>query len=470
MITLPFLYDYVFPNFIMPNALITEYGILNYLNSLYSNTHRNNSFSDSNLHDPMHSGPKLIFDNKLGHWPNTLWNHGTHLNSGAFSEYLRCDHESLFFGKKKWPKYIYPIKMSPHIDDFTGVGPVGSKLNGEYFWKHMSQEALEDAQKGNAVILLDLGQENFFPKSTYIKLHTALERSGIPPQQIVLIFNSFNAKEIYESWFAPEERRLEVMNFPFIICNTSYHWNIGVDFRLSEEIFYSTRDVLRKNYFLFKIRRQRQHRLAILYKLATDNHLAKGDWACISNLHFNPHEVQNLASAYGFEANLEIVEDVCKKIPHRLQDEPNSTFESVGAWSDKNGDSYKNSYFYICTETYTEGEYQSLTEKVFKPIVNFQPFFFMAYPGSLKVLHKLGFKTFHPFIDESYDDEKDEATRFRMIYAEINRLCSMSKEDLHNWYWSMEEILLHNHRAMIDFYKNDTSGLKLIASLKQKLI
>jgi len=34
---IPFFYDYVFPTFILPNALITELGIVNYMHSMYSN-------------------------------------------------------------------------------------------------------------------------------------------------------------------------------------------------------------------------------------------------------------------------------------------------------------------------------------------------------------------------------------------------------------------------------------------------
>ena len=43
---LNFLYDYVFPTFILPNALIPEYAILNYMNSQYSTEHTNNCFND----------------------------------------------------------------------------------------------------------------------------------------------------------------------------------------------------------------------------------------------------------------------------------------------------------------------------------------------------------------------------------------------------------------------------------------
>jgi hypothetical protein len=30
----------------------------------------------------------------------------------------------------------------------------------------------------------------------------------------------------------------------------------------------------------------------------------------------------------------------------------------------------------------------------------------------------------------------------------------MSKEEIHNWYWSMEEILIHNHNHLLKIHNN----------------
>lgn len=114
------------------------------------------------------------------------------------------------------------------------------------------------------------------------------------------------------------------------------------------------------------------------------------------------------------------------------------------------------------------GEYKSVTEKVCKPMVNFLPFLFVSFHGALAWLRHLGFKTFSPFIDESYDDEPDESKRVQMIYNEIKRLCSMSKEELHNWYWQMEDILLHNRNHLLEFHKNDIHAVNLIEYLHNR--
>jgi hypothetical protein len=49
-----------------------------------------------------------------------------------------------------------------------------------------------------------------------------------------------------------------------------------------------------------------------------------------------------------------------------------------------------------------------------------------------------------------------------MIYGEIKRLCSMSKEEIHNWYWSMEEILIHNHELLRTYNEKKIFGLDLM--------
>ena len=112
---------------------------------------------------------------------------------------------------------------------------------------------------------------------------------------------------------------------------------------------------------------------------------------------------------------------------------------------------YKNSYFNILTETcFFESSYKGvdefyLNERNVLPINTFQPFIVMNGQGHMKQFNKLGFKSFHPYINESYDKEKDPTKRFKMITKEIKRLCDMNDKEIYDWYWSMEEILVHNY-------------------------
>ena len=462
---LPFFYDYVLPNTVMPNALPPEMGVVNYIHTLYSNRLSTESFFDEDLDSPQ-SPMRRMFGDQLGHMPSSIYQNGTHLCSPCFTNVVKIYKDSIYFGKRRGQnRYIYPIKVTLHFERFTGVDHVGSKLNGEFFWKHISAEALQDIKSGKALVFLDWGNESFIDRQTLVDFHYGIKYSGIPKHQIVLAINSFNAKEVYESWFTPEERCMEVMNFPFLLSVISWSYNTHLEHVTFDE-FFQSEHAHRKNHFVLPIRRSRGHRLSVLYKLASDNLLDKGDWSC---LEATPWDYGlSRASSYPLGFDTDKVRQLHEQIPKNLDDEPTTNFDNAMGWTNTAKDPYKNSYLYIASETYTHGPYKSLTEKVFKPLGNFQPFVFLAFPGALGTLRSLGFKTFSPFIDESYDDEPDQARRIQMIYSEIKRIASMSKEEIHNWYWSMKDILCHNHSHLLDIYKNEKHTQELVHYLHER--
>lgn len=469
--TLHFFYDYVFPNYKLANALIPELGIINYMHSMNSNRLSGHGFFEQVL--PINKDSSVLdfmFDGNLGHWPNSVTgDDGTHLRAGPYLEMLRCVDDAVFFGKRRGiQKYIYPIKVSPHINDFSGVTHAGSRVNGEFFWKFISEEVIKDVRNRRALIFLDYAQENYIQRENYERLHKALEYADLPKEQIILAYNSYNAKEIYEYWFPENERRMEVHNWPFVVDNTSY-WYTHANVKLNRGQIVTTRFDHRPNYFLFKIRRPREWRLALLFQLYRDNLLSKGDWSCLADMPYEEYRANELKERFKIDISNEMVQEIYKLLPHSLEDEKNGSFTNTSSWTDSQLNSYKKAYFYIATETFVEGNFASLTEKIFKPIANFMPFVFVSFPGALKLLRSLGFQTFSDFIDEDYDKCENAAERLSMIYKEIRRLCSMNKEEIHTWYWKMMPILEHNHDHLIGFYSRHDISKNFINYLSQRM-
>ena len=103
-----------------------------------------------------------------------------------------------------------------------------------------------------------------------------------------------------------------------------------------------------------------------------------------------------------------------------------------------------NSYFNIITPSIffndVDGDKNHIyfDEKFWKPFITFHPFLVIGKPYTLQTLKEFGFKTFSPFIDESYDTELDYFVRRDKIQREILRLCSMSISELDDWYWNMK--------------------------------
>tara|TARA_B100000287_G_scaffold18868_1_gene18890 strand:- start:7779 stop:9092 length:1314 start_codon:yes stop_codon:yes gene_type:complete len=128
---------------------------------------------------------------------------------------------------------------------------------------------------------------------------------------------------------------------------------------------------------------------------------------------------------------------------------------------------YFNSYFNIISETTWGPSYDfvkpqkiHITEKVWKPVSTFQPFILISTKNNLNKLREWGFKTFDGFIDESYDELDTYGERVDVINKEIIRLCSMSRKELDDWYWSMEDILQHNSDNLVRFIDSEYSKMK----------
>lgn len=123
--------------------------------------------------------------------------------------------------------------------------------------------------------------------------------------------------------------------------------------------------------------------------------------------------------------------------------------ENVDGYGYENKDTYFNSYFTIVTETYFFEPYYYISEKTFKPIAHMHPFIILGRPGIIEYLKKFGFKTFHPFIDESYDLEENDDKRFEMVCNEIIKLNELSTEELDNIMDKITDILEHNQKQLL---------------------
>jgi len=118
---------------------------------------------------------------------------------------------------------------------------------------------------------------------------------------------------------------------------------------------------------------------------------------------------------------------------------------------------YKDSYFSVITETlfYDKSRKNQfhrpfvedslfLTEKTYRCFALNHPFVLMARPYCLRVLREQGYKTFSPFINESYDEIENDDLRFEAIVKEIKRLNNFTGGDWEVWQTGIKEIVEFN--------------------------
>lgn len=111
------------------------------------------------------------------------------------------------------------------------------------------------------------------------------------------------------------------------------------------------------------------------------------------------------------------------------------------------------SHIHIVCETMLNDGFNgvSLTEKTYKPIVAGKPFIIFGQTKILQLLRNQGFKTFHPIIDESYDNIEDNDLRMKTICQELKRINELPHEKLLELIENCNDVIEHNLR-LVDYY------------------
>ncbi len=232
--------------------------------------------------------------------------------------------------------------------------------------------------------------------------------------------------------------------YPTYEHQISFRFNNKHDFPILDRIEALTRNNKKPYYFLSLNRRPHNHRIMLGQKIF-DRWMDKFLWSLskftdiVRNAATNPWAdiVEKTISKdfYDFlPAQLDVVfrneffhidTEVGYNIPTQLLDK---------------------TYINLVTETkFFESDALFLSEKIFKPISYLQPFIVVGPVNELKTLKSLGYQTFHPFIDESYDSIEDPIERFNAIMSEVDRICSLTHEDMQDLVKKCIPSLLHNY-------------------------
>ena len=106
---------------------------------------------------------------------------------------------------------------------------------------------------------------------------------------------------------------------------------------------------------------------------------------------------------------------------------------------------YEASLLSIITETHPQIDQFFITEKTGKAFAAGRIFLLQGGPGYLRHLRELGFKTFAPYVNETYDTFSSITARNAAIVAELKRL---STEDLPALYRALLPVLEHNQQLI----------------------
>ena len=91
----------------------------------------------------------------------------------------------------------------------------------------------------------------------------------------------------------------------------------------------------------------------------------------------------------------------------------------------------------------------SITEKTNKPIACCKPFIAFSTPYFLEDVRQLGFETFSPYINESYDLETDNQKRLNMIVDEIERITNLPADEYSTLVENCHSIAVRNQQKLL---------------------
>lgn len=113
----------------------------------------------------------------------------------------------------------------------------------------------------------------------------------------------------------------------------------------------------------------------------------------------------------------------------------------------------------LVTETSFIDNELFLSEKIFKPILSYQPFIVFGPFGYLCRLKSYGFKTFSNFWDESYDNIEDSKERLNALLDLVRSLNSLSIYEMNDLYNKTKDICIYNKNL---FYSLKIDNLEKI--------
>ena len=384
-------------------------------------------------------------------------------------------------------KGYYLIEGFGSAQNAMGVNPE-TKDKYKVVFNYIKQDTLKFLQNGTLTLCVCYIQESFVTDNIIHSIHYNTKKLNI--QNSIVIVNDFLVEERYKTWCEEnnEEPRFKTIVFCHSLYEKSYEiyelqkskqvYDMASDYQqhkssaMSLDDFKDTKSTLRKNTILSMNRRQREHRLATLCVL---NHygLLKGNGVSYQ-LTFDgpttPYYVDKLITDESrqkkyYQDYRELQDMKYQWVDYPIAMEAKDGVHHGYGWENK--EPYLNSYLNITTETDFINPTGYASEKVWKPFGFFQPVLLVGSPNTLQFVRSFGFKTFNGFIDESYDKEIDNAKRFELIEKEIIKFSKMSKQEVHDWYWSMEEILVHNFNLFMEYGKNRQQNYKkLIKELK----
>lgn len=202
------------------------------------------------------------------------------------------------------------------------------------------------------------------------------------------------------------------------------------------------------------VKHKRSYRMALVARLMEYGIVGHGDVSFFGTADDCRKEIDDPETQLSDRDKILIEQNLCHHPGLPLIVDSNNVDGSFSArFGHRDYKLWQRSFLHVVGETIFYDPKLHLTEKIFKPIVSMRPFVLVSSPGNLAYLREYGFKTFSPWIDESYDTVHDNSQRLDMIAKEILKISSMSIADLKQMHQEMKSTLEYNKQHFFNEFR-----------------
>jgi hypothetical protein len=357
-------------------------------------------------------------------------------------------------------KWFYVIEPHSGLDLFFGH----HKVHDEFLLNNISELSLNEIKNYNGNILINYVVDGGLGiNESNLKMIVDFTRKNkIPDNKVFFIFADFKLKGNFEKLGV----NYNVLDFNFYLHFKSSEFNKLINDQTNKVLMpvdYEENINTNKKDFLLLTRHWKLHRIFLLnqlYRLGLENNLVSWEKS-----YYNENMINELFKYDKNEEFAQLLKETSKHID--VEDLVN-----VSGYGYENKEMYLNTYISIVTESIffqTDVNYPTgfISEKIWKPIGHCQPFILAGPSKSLRYIReRYGFKTFHPYIDETYDDIDDDMERLKSIQKEVGRFSKKTKEEKVQFLNDVKEICFFNQNKFLEFDKNYRNSLDKNNELK----
>ena len=385
-------------------------------------------------------------------------------------------------------RHVYTFSI-----DYQGAERIVPGSNLALLPDCLTGQALHEIQSGQATLLLDDSTEacRFSPKFG-VALIDMLKGKGIPLRSLFVVSQNVAFLRHLKSWLATNGiGDIECAYYSYFLAAIAQKaqarfaalqaWHAHVSAAWTRVFGDDDGGVEKK--FICMNNMPKAHRLGVLLNLQSTGLIREGfvsfaggdviktAYPQVKDLLYAASCVLDVHGPRGGEIR-KLVAGIHAGPGYAIDRDVPGVTRSGDITNDLNVEFFGRSLFTIHCETeFTNGLCSRITEKTFKPLVNFHPFVLFGDPGSLALVRALGFKTFAPVIDERYDEESDPYKRFDMAWAEAARLAAMPRDALRGVIRQLWPVLRYNAQYALDGLRDHllfTHGFPIIERIIAK--